>query len=114
MHSGTSAERGHYYTYARSSKEAAKLYPAQPSSTLDSPSAPSPTTPTSSTSTKKQDEGWMMFNDSQVRPSSFESFTSITKTFPTDVAYLSPYFLLVSFAFPSSFFFFSPSPNMFT
>jgi len=29
-----------------------------------------------------------MFNDSSVRPSSFESFTSITKTFPTDVAYI--------------------------
>ncbi len=66
MHSGTSAERGHYYCYARSSTVASKHSLA----------------PSTSSSGE-----WILFNDSLVRPSSFESFTSITKTFPTDVAY---------------------------
>jgi len=60
MHSGQSAEHGHYYSYARSSRAASDGTPSQ----------------------------WFMFNDSSVSLSSVDSFTTITRRFPTDVAYI--------------------------
>lgn len=83
MHSGTSAERGHYYCYARSSKVAS----AHAESALNSKAESHNYVPIANPADTSKEGEWMMFNDSLVRPSSFESFTSITKTFPTDVAY---------------------------
>jgi hypothetical protein len=62
MHSGHSAEYGHYYAYARHS---------DPTSSMQTELAP-----------------WYRFNDENVAPSSLEAFTSITKQFPSDVAYM--------------------------
>lgn len=62
MHSGQSAEYGHYYAYARHSS---------PASSLQNELAP-----------------WHRFNDENVAPSSFESFSKITRQFHNDVAYL--------------------------
>lgn len=62
MHSGQSAEYGHYYAYARHS---------DPTASLLSDQAP-----------------WHRFNDENVAASSFDSFSSITKHFPSDLAYM--------------------------
>lgn len=72
VHSGVSSESGHYYCYARPSRQVH----------LDE----------QDTNTKTlNDNSWCLFNDSRVSPASYESFTDITKRFPKDTPYVLIY-----------------------
>jgi ubiquitin C-terminal hydrolase len=77
MHSGRSTEHGHYYSYARSS-EKIRLNGTKNDSSSSS----------SSSSSTGESEIWYRFNDESVDASSFETFSRITKHFPSDVAYI--------------------------
>jgi len=64
IHSGLSAQSGHYYAYARSSQLA---------------------------SNRNNSGAWYQFNDSSVGPSSYESFSRISESLSKDVPYLLYY-----------------------
>ena len=70
VHSGTSSDCGHYYTYARHSAEA---------QCVES---------TGGEDHKESTRGWFLLNDSHVTGSSFDSFSNLTKRFSKDTAYL--------------------------
>ncbi|XP_064481612.1 ubiquitin carboxyl-terminal hydrolase 35-like [Ornithodoros turicata] len=74
VHSGTSAERGHYYTYARLSSH--------------DPQSPRKSTYRACKNTDPLSKRWYLFNDSRVSPSSFSAFEGLTRRFPRDTAYL--------------------------
>ena len=65
VHSGYSSDGGHYYTYAREP-------PAQDEE---------------EDGQEDKSSTWYVFNDSKVSYSSFESFKSVSKKLPRDVAY---------------------------
>ena len=76
VHSGYSSDGGHYYTYAREppgdyDDEWLALQEQQAEGMDDIPPAKS----------------WYVFNDSKVSYATFESFKSVSKKFPRDVAY---------------------------
>ena len=66
IHSGKSAEFGHYYSIARNSSEAINEY----------------------TNNNKKESKWYMFNDSRVSNSSFKSISNLKKYFKNDVPYM--------------------------
>lgn len=73
VHSGTSSDCGHYYTYARHSADALKGHVVGSSD---------------SEGQGHSSDGWFLFNDSHVTLSSFDSFCNLTKRFSKDTAYL--------------------------
>ncbi|CAN8006116.1 unnamed protein product [Ixodes hexagonus] len=75
VHSGTSADRGHYYTYARHSSQES-LSPRK--------SAYRPSTSDLDPLSKK----WYLFNDSRVSNASYATFETLTRRFPKDTAYV--------------------------
>ncbi|KAM6940049.1 ubiquitin carboxyl-terminal hydrolase 38 [Xenentodon cancila] len=106
MHSGLSSESGHYYSYGRNingsdgSQYTAHHSPIQDSlgngqatcslctcSAVPSPSEQSDTPPNSS----QEGKDWLLFNDSRVTFTSFQSVQNITNRFPKDTAYVLMY-----------------------
>ena len=107
VHSGTSAQHGHYYAISRQSDEEAlaqlagvdhgKLTQDASSSSSSSSSSSASAAASSSTAAPPVDaeverlaQGgqWFQFNDSTVSPASFGTLANLTKTLPSDVAYL--------------------------
>lgn len=106
MHSGMSSESGHYYSYGRNINGAdGAQHPANhfaikedlgngqaesslcTSSTLSLPPEQGNTLSNSSTEGKD----WLLFNDSRVTFTSFQSVQNITNRFPKDTAYVLMY-----------------------
>ncbi|CAN7977093.1 unnamed protein product, partial [Ixodes persulcatus] len=101
VHSGTSADRGHYYTYARHSSQGSawcpavgdqsnavphqdgRLFPPQ-ESLSPRKSAYRPSTSDLDPLSKK----WYLFNDSRVSNASYATFETLTRRFPKDTAYV--------------------------
>lgn len=73
VHSGTSADRGHYYTYARHSSQES----LSPRKSAYRSGAPDPLS--------KQ---WYLFNDSRVTGAPYSSLEGLTSRFPRDTAYV--------------------------
>ncbi|XP_077558872.1 ubiquitin carboxyl-terminal hydrolase 35-like [Haemaphysalis longicornis] len=73
VHSGSSADRGHYYTYARHSSQES----LSPRKSAYRSGAPDPLS--------KQ---WYLFNDSRVTAASYNSLEGLTSRFPRDTAYV--------------------------
>ncbi|XP_077519144.1 deubiquitinating apoptotic inhibitor isoform X1 [Amblyomma americanum] len=73
VHSGTSADRGHYYTYARYSSQES----LSPRKSAYRSGAPDPLC-----------KRWYLFNDSRVSASSYASLQGLTSRFPQDTAYV--------------------------
>jgi hypothetical protein len=73
MHSGMSADHGHYYTYARYSGAAAASLP--PSAVVSA----APASGASGMVDQHQRARWVQFNDTVTEWSAFEQFSSITK-----------------------------------
>ncbi|CAL8272534.1 ubiquitin carboxyl-terminal hydrolase 38 [Gadus morhua] len=95
MHSGTSSESGHYYSYGRSL--GGKQRPeAGPEAGPGSAAAAALTRP-QSTQSEAWPGGagvprdWMLFNDSRVSFTSFQSVQNVTDRFPKDTAYVLVY-----------------------
>ncbi|KAM4810135.1 ubiquitin carboxyl-terminal hydrolase 38 isoform 1-T2 [Rhinophrynus dorsalis] len=88
VHSGTSSESGHYYSYARN---------VTGTSSLSSPQAQLVGRETSNSvvGNEKQcndiSKEWFLFNDSRVTFTSFQSVLNITSRFPKDTAYVLIY-----------------------
>ncbi|CAN9510277.1 unnamed protein product [Ophioblennius macclurei] len=103
MHSGISSESGHYYSYGRNingadgtqhsaTQLAIKEDPGHNSaertcSTLSVPSEQGDIVPGASPEAKD----WLLFNDSRVTFTSFQSVQNITNRFPKDTAYVLMY-----------------------
>ncbi|XP_068135627.1 ubiquitin carboxyl-terminal hydrolase 38 [Hyperolius riggenbachi] len=91
VHSGTSSESGHYYSYARNVTSASryvyndKSYPAQLVGKETSNSVVGNETYNEIT------KEWFLFNDSRVTFTSFQSVLNITNRFPKDTAYVLIY-----------------------
>lgn len=106
MHSGMSSESGHYYSYGRNIKGAdGAQHPANhfaleedswngqtdPSlSTCSAPSTP-PKQVEAVLSSGQEAKDWLLFNDSRVTFTSFQSVQNITNRFPKDTAYVLIY-----------------------
>lgn len=73
VHSGTSADRGHYYTYARYSSQES----LSPRKSVYRSGTPDPLC-----------KRWYLFNDSRVSAASYASLQSLTCRFPRDTAYV--------------------------
>ena len=84
VHSGTSSNNGHYYTYARSSAEST-------SASTSANSVPSSSGSYRGGSAADSGERWFLFNDHRVSRSSYNSFTAIQRTFTRDTAYVLVY-----------------------
>ncbi|KAM7419437.1 hypothetical protein PAMA_016517 [Pampus argenteus] len=106
MHSGISSESGHYYSYGHNINGAdGTQHPAncfalkedlgngQAESSLSTCSAlPIPPEQGVTTSTIGQEaKDWLLFNDSRVTFTSFQSVQNITNRFPKDTAYVLMY-----------------------
>lgn len=105
MHSGLSSESGHYYSYGRningsdgaqytahhsSIKEI--LGSSQASCSLCTCSAvPSPPEESDTLPNSQESGDWLLFNDSRVTFTSFQSVQNITNRFPKDTAYVLMY-----------------------
>lgn len=109
MHSGVSSESGHYYSYGRNvngadgtqhpadlvtayrgnpgSSQAAEQLGAATCATLSLPPEHGDTALNGSQDAKD----WLLFNDSRVTFSSFQSVQNITNRFPKDTAYVLMY-----------------------
>lgn len=73
VHSGTSADRGHYYTYAQySSQESLSPHKSSCRSEALDPLC----------------KRWYLFNDSRVSAASYASLQGLTSRFPRDMAYV--------------------------
>ncbi|XP_077333087.1 ubiquitin carboxyl-terminal hydrolase 38 [Lithobates pipiens] len=92
VHSGTSSESGHYYSYARNVTSTSQyLYHEKPyqgplvsKDTLNS-------VVENDTACKDMSKEWFLFNDSRVTFTSFQSVLNITNRFPKDTAYVLLY-----------------------
>ncbi|XP_050038755.1 ubiquitin carboxyl-terminal hydrolase 38 [Dermacentor andersoni] len=73
VHSGTSADRGHYYTYARYSSQES----LSPRKSAYRSGTPDPLC-----------KRWYLFNDSRVSAASYASLQGLTSRFPRDTAYV--------------------------
>nr|XP_037285253.1 ubiquitin carboxyl-terminal hydrolase 38-like isoform X3 [Rhipicephalus microplus] len=73
VHSGTSADRGHYYTYARYSSQES----LSPRKSVYRSGTPDPLC-----------KRWYLFNDSRVSAASYASLQGLTCRFPRDTAYV--------------------------
>ncbi|XP_049268153.1 ubiquitin carboxyl-terminal hydrolase 38 isoform X3 [Rhipicephalus sanguineus] len=73
VHSGTSADRGHYYTYARYSSQES----LSPRKSVYRSGTPDPLC-----------KRWYLFNDSRVSAASYASLQGLTSRFPRDTAYV--------------------------
>uniref|UniRef100_A0A7N8WV99 Ubiquitin specific peptidase 38 n=1 Tax=Mastacembelus armatus TaxID=205130 RepID=A0A7N8WV99_9TELE len=105
MHSGISSESGHYYSYGRNingadgTQHPANLFALQDSgngqaecslstcSALSLPPEQGHTSPNSG----HEARDWLLFNDSRVTFTSFQSVQNITNRFPKDTAYVLMY-----------------------
>lgn len=76
VHSGTSTDRGHYYTYARHSSQASLAQHRM--------SACPPNAGDLDPLSKK----WYLFNDNRVTSASYAVFETLTRRFPKDTAYV--------------------------
>uniref|UniRef100_A0A8C5EBI9 USP domain-containing protein n=1 Tax=Gouania willdenowi TaxID=441366 RepID=A0A8C5EBI9_GOUWI len=82
MHSGISSESGHYYSYGRNINGVDGTCSALSlSSEQGSALAPS----------SQEAKDWLLFNDSRVTFTSFQSVQNITNRFPKDTAYVLMY-----------------------
>ncbi|KAM8940187.1 ubiquitin carboxyl-terminal hydrolase 38 [Pelodytes ibericus] len=96
VHSGTSSESGHYYSYARNVTSTSKcLHPEKLS--LNSSQVQLVGRETSSSVIGNEalcddlSKEWFLFNDSRVTFTSFQSVLNITSRFPKDTAYVLIY-----------------------
>ncbi|NXJ02497.1 UBP38 hydrolase, partial [Psophia crepitans] len=92
VHSGLTSESGHYYSYTRNDTGLGPSGPCLQSTAvpLVSPqdnvlTGESPTTVENDTDMSRE---WLLFNDSRVTFTSFQSIQKITNTFPKDTAYV--------------------------
>ncbi|CAL8331439.1 unnamed protein product [Lota lota] len=107
MHSGTSSESGHYYSYGRSlSGAGGRRHPLTGQSALEKrhleageeagPGSAAMTRPLSMQAEAwpggaQGRRDWMLFNDSRVSFTSFQSVQNVTDRFPKDTAYVLVY-----------------------
>uniref|UniRef100_A0A3Q3MEX2 Ubiquitin carboxyl-terminal hydrolase n=1 Tax=Mastacembelus armatus TaxID=205130 RepID=A0A3Q3MEX2_9TELE len=85
MHSGISSESGHYYSYGRNINGAECSLST--CSALSLPPEQGHTSPNSG----HEARDWLLFNDSRVTFTSFQSVQNITNRFPKDTAYVLMY-----------------------
>uniref|UniRef100_A0A8C5LXZ3 Ubiquitin specific peptidase 38 n=1 Tax=Leptobrachium leishanense TaxID=445787 RepID=A0A8C5LXZ3_9ANUR len=93
VHSGTSSESGHYYSYARNVTSSPRcLQPEKHSSQvqLDGGESSNAIVGREHPCTDMPKE-WFLFNDSRVTFTSFQSVLNITSRFPKDTAYVLIY-----------------------
>jgi len=95
VHSGSSAQHGHYYAIARQSDEdalaqLAQLAKAEGEEAFDlAAEARADGAQVSERLERAAQQGrWFQFNDSSVTPSSFDALQQLTEAIPSDVAYL--------------------------
>jgi ubiquitin C-terminal hydrolase len=94
IHSGYTAERGHYYTYARRSGSALSQWNSSLPTPASSSASLSPSRGESSLRTAVTlspvggTSEWLYLNDATVSLSSFAALDTLTQRFPSDVAYL--------------------------
>uniref|UniRef100_A0A3P9L7Q3 Ubiquitin specific peptidase 38 n=1 Tax=Oryzias latipes TaxID=8090 RepID=A0A3P9L7Q3_ORYLA len=101
MHSGMSSESGHYYSYVHNTNGDETQYQASPSPVKDSSESEEAAsnlsictavpTPTKMDSSGQEAKSWLLFNDSRVTFTSFQSVQNITNRFPKDTAYVLMY-----------------------
>jgi len=91
VHSGTSAQRGHYYNISRQSDDEALAQLAS-LARLASPAQMAVESQSGEVDPElerlAQGGRWCQYNDSAVTPSSFAALADLTDTLPSDVAYL--------------------------
>ncbi|KAM4707590.1 ubiquitin carboxyl-terminal hydrolase 38 [Discoglossus pictus] len=95
VHSGTSSESGHYYSYARNVTSTGKcLHPENQSLTTAQSQLGRETSNSvvgKETQCNDMSKEWFLFNDSRVTFTSFQSVLNITSRFPKDTAYVLIY-----------------------
>ena len=95
MHSGTSSESGHYYSYGRSlggkRRPEAGLEAGPGSAAAAALTKPRPTQAEAWAGGAEERRDWMLFNDSRVSFTSFQSVQNVTDRFPKDTAYVLVY-----------------------
>lgn len=105
MHSGMSSESGHYYSYGRNIRGADGTQHAanhfalnncgngKAECSLSTPSAPlvAPEQGETVLNNGQESKDWLLFNDSRVTFTSFQSVQNITNRFPKDTAYVLMY-----------------------
>ncbi|KAG8592656.1 hypothetical protein GDO81_000577 [Engystomops pustulosus] len=96
VHSGTSSESGHYYTYARNVTNSTRCIQPEKSNLASSQSQiVGKETCNSVVGNDKPcndlSKEWFLFNDSRVTFTSFQSVLNITSRFPKDTAYVLIY-----------------------
>ncbi|KAG9480097.1 hypothetical protein GDO78_011877 [Eleutherodactylus coqui] len=96
VHSGTSSESGHYYSYARNINNSARcIQPEKTALTSHQSQIVGKETCNSVVGNDKpcndMSKEWFLFNDSRVTFTSFQSVLNITSRFPKDTAYVLIY-----------------------
>lgn len=106
MHSGLSSESGHYYSYGRNVSEGdgkphqANCFPLKEELGDDQVNSKSfacsslgtrPEQGGASPNSGRAEKDWLLFNDSRVTFTSFQSVQNITNRFPKDTAYVLMY-----------------------
>ncbi|KAG8453932.1 hypothetical protein GDO86_000528 [Hymenochirus boettgeri] len=94
IHSGTSSESGHYYSYARNVINTNPcFYPQEACSSKGQLVSSETTNSLAANGSQCNDisKEWFLFNDSRVTFTSFQSVLNITSRFPKDTAYVLIY-----------------------
>ncbi|XP_069834752.1 ubiquitin carboxyl-terminal hydrolase 38 [Dendropsophus ebraccatus] len=89
VHSGTSSESGHYYSYARNVTNSARCI--RPETSSLAPHQGHIVGKETEKSCNDVAKEWFLFNDSRVTFTSFQSVLNITSRFPKDTAYVLIY-----------------------
>ncbi|XP_063776476.1 ubiquitin carboxyl-terminal hydrolase 38 [Pseudophryne corroboree] len=89
VHSGTSSESGHYYSYARNVTSTSRCAHPEKPSLVDKETTNSVVG--NDAPCNDMSKEWFLFNDSRVTFTSFQSVLNITSRFPKDTAYVLIY-----------------------